>query len=139
MTTERWVPRIADEAPARPFWEYVKARELRIQRCNECGRMRFPPSPTCANCLSDAAEWVRASGKGKVWSWVEFYQPYFRQVATELPYAVVMVELEEGPFMLSNLIGPASELSIGAPLEVVFDELTADVVIPKFRLAAPRR
>jgi len=116
------------------FWEGVKRQELVLQRCKECGKWLHPPRPMCPKCRSLETEWVPSTGKGTIHSWVIYREsphPGFKA-----PYAVVLVELEEGVRVVSNLLDVQPEaVSIGMPVEVVFDEVNEAVVLPKFRKA----
>ena len=130
------LPRITPDN--RPFWEGARRHELRLQRCEGCGRFRYPPGPVCPGCLSERAEWSRMSGRGAVSSWVVFHKAYFPAFADEIPYAVVQVELEEGPRLTANLVDvPPAEIRIGLPVEVVFDDVTPEISLPRFRRRAP--
>lgn len=125
------LPRIDERN--RPHWDGNVVGELRIQKCDDCGMLRFPASRWCACCLSDKASWQKASGKGNVWSWCIFHRAYFKGFEPDLPYAVVLVELEEGPRLYSNLVGvPHDRLRIGMPVRAVFEKATDDVVLAKF-------
>jgi uncharacterized OB-fold protein len=117
----------------RPFWDYARRHELRMQQCAACRRYRYPVSPVCADCDSDTYEWVRVSGRGKILSWVVFHRCYFPSFADEMPYNVAMIALDEGPVMVSNVLAPNDALRGNMPVEVVFEDATADVSIPKFR------
>jgi uncharacterized protein len=120
----------------RPFWDYARRHELRMQRCTSCQRYRYPVSPVCADCDSGAYEWSRVSGHGKIVSWVVFHRCYFPSFADEMPYNVAMIALDEGPIMVSNVLAPNDSLRGSMPVEVVFEDATADVSIPKFRPVA---
>lgn len=114
-----------------PFWEYARNGELRVQRCDDCGHLRLPPGPVCPQCWSTQATWTRTSGRGRVQSWVVYRRPYLE--AFEVPYAVVLVELEEGPRYEANLFDCEPEAIVaGMPVEVVF-VTEGDVVLPQFR------
>lgn len=90
----------------------------------------------CAKCGSFNWEWSRSSGKGKVFSWTTAIQPMMPQFAGEVPYSPVIVELEEGVRMVTWLTDvKADDLRLGMPVEVVFDDVTSDVTLPKFRRA----
>ena len=129
------LPRITVEN--RPFWEATKRHELRLQRCTECGRFRYPPAPVCPDCLGERADWARVSGRGKVTTWLIFHKAYFPSFADDVPYNVVQVELEEGPRLTANLVGMANDrITIGMPVDVIFDDVTPEVTLPRFR---PRR
>ena len=126
------LPRITPDN--RPFWEAARRHELRLQRCGECGQVWYPPGPVCPGCLSERSEWHRLGGRGKVSSWVVFHQKYFESFAADIPYNVVQVELEEGPRLLANLVGvPYDAIEIGMPVAVVFDDVTPEISLPRFR------
>jgi len=116
------------------FWEGVNRGELVIQRCRNCGAWAHPPRPMCPGCRSLEREWARSQGKGIVVSFVTYREashPGFR-----VPYSVVLVELEEGVRLVSNLVGvQPEEIRIGMPVEVVFDRISEEIVLPKFRKA----
>jgi uncharacterized OB-fold protein len=132
MTYEKPLPKPTKED--RPFWEAAKRHELVLPRCRECGHVWFPPYLSCNRCLSSDREWVRASGRGTVWGMIEMAQNYLPAFAGDLPYNVVLVELEEGPMMFSNVVGLANDqIRIGMPLEVVFEDVTEEFALPKFR------
>jgi len=131
---EKLLPRI-DEMN-RPYWEGAKRHELLLQKCQECGHYRYPPGETCPSCLSDRLEWVKVSGRGSVYTWTVFHQAYHPAYKDGIPYAVVAVELEEGPRMVTNLVNCRIEdIKMGMPVEVVFDDVTEEVSLPKFRPA----
>ena len=116
------------------YWEATKRHELVLQKCMECGHYRYPPGDTCPSCLSDRLEWVETRGRGTVYSWVVFHQIYHPAFAEDIPYTVVAVELEEGPRLVTNLLDCKPEdIEVGMPVEVVFDDVTDDITLPKFR------
>ncbi len=118
----------------RPYWEGLVRRELRLQRCNKCSRVWYPPGPWCPACWSEDHTWSALSGRGRVSSWVVFHQAYFPSFADELPYNVAEVELDEGPRLLTNLVDVAEdEIRIGLPVEIVYDTVVEDVTLAKFR------
>jgi len=118
----------------RPYWDALKQRELRLQKCAGCGKVWYPPSPLCPACWSREFTWERLSGRGRVNSWVVFHQSYFRGYDNELPYNVAEVGLEEGPRLLTNLVGVKNdEIRAGMPVEIVFDDVNAEVTLAKFR------
>lgn len=133
MTTPaKPLPEITPEMA--PFWEAARRHQLVVQRCASCGAYRFPARDLCSRCLSREATWVPVSGRGTVFSFTVMHQAVHPGFAAEVPYAVVSVELEEGARLLSNVVGcPASALQVGMPVEVVFEELTPEVTLPKFR------
>ena len=118
----------------RPFWDAAQRHELVVQRCGGCGARRFPARDVCSRCLSREATWVPVSGRGTVFTWAVMHQVYHPGFAGEVPYAVVVVELDEGARLVSNLVDcPVADVRAGMPVEVVFDDVTPDVTLPKFR------
>ncbi|WEX12444.1 OB-fold domain-containing protein [Chelativorans sp. AA-79] len=114
-----------------PFLDACKDRRLLLQCCLETKKFFYPPAPVSPYTGKRAWEWREASGQGSLWSFVVFHQNYFAGFADEIPYAVVMVELDEGPFLLTNLRGAtASDLTIGQRVKVVFDE--GETSLPHF-------
>lgn len=123
-----------------PYWDGLKRREVTLQRCNACHKLWYPPGPFCPDCWSRSCTWEKLSGRGKVNSWVIFHQAYFSSVKDEIPYNVAEVELDEGPRLLTNLVGiESADIEIGMPVEVVFDDVTEDVTLAKFRPAGMRK
>ena len=105
------------------FWEFTKDKDFRLQRCDECGKFRWPPSPSCDRCLSEAFNWVAASGRGRLLSWVVFRRQYFHEYPSGHP--VGLVELEEGPLFITIPVDADGEplmggkgLAEGIPMEV---------------------
>ncbi|HEX7854208.1 MAG TPA: Zn-ribbon domain-containing OB-fold protein [Sphingobium sp.] len=120
----------------RLFWDKARAGELWLPRCVDTGRVFFPPR-AFSPFTGGAVDWVRASGRATLASYVIVHRPA-PGFEGEVPYIVAMAALEEGPHLLTNLPGaPAdpSGLVIGAPLELVFEERDG-IVLPQFRLAA---
>jgi uncharacterized OB-fold protein len=117
-----------------PFFEAARRHELTVQQCAGCKTLRFPARGICSRCLSRESVWVPVSGRGTVFSFAVMHQAVHPGFAAEVPYAVVVVELEEGPRLLSNLVDCAlAGVRIGLPVEVVYDDVTPEVTLPKFR------
>jgi uncharacterized protein len=117
-----------------PFWEGARRHELRLQRCRQCGRHWFPPAHRCPECLNTDYEWAQASGRGKVWSWIVMWQRYFAAFQEAIPYNVAYVELDEGPRLITNIIDcDPEDLRCDLPVEVVFEDVTEEISLPKFR------
>jgi uncharacterized OB-fold protein len=116
------------------FYEYCKKHELRFQRCTDCGTWRHVPRDMCAKCGSFNWAWAQSSGKGKLFSWTTVMQPMLPQFADRVPYSPVVIEMDEGVRILSELVDvPNEELRLGLPVEVAFDDVTPEVTLPKFR------
>jgi len=117
-----------------PFWAACKNHELKIQRCGSCRAFRFPPAILCPECLSREVSWEKVSGRGKVFSFVVYRRLYHPGFEADLPYTVAVIELEEGARLLSNVIGiPPEQVTCDMPVEVVFEDVTPEVTLPKFR------
>jgi uncharacterized OB-fold protein/acyl dehydratase len=115
-------PRPALTHDNRFFWEGIEARELRIQRCDGCGRLRHPPGPMCPSCHSLASSHVVASGRGEVYSWVVAHHPPIPPF--EYPNLIALVALEEGTRIVANLLGVApADVRAGMRVRAVFDEV----------------
>ena len=126
------IPTVTPEM--RPFYEAAKRHELAMQRCDSCGVHRFPAREMCSHCLSSNSSWVKVSGKGEVFSFNVMHQVYHPGFAAEAPYAVVLVKLAEGAKLNTNLVGvKPHDIKIGMPVEVVFEDITDEVTLPKFR------
>jgi uncharacterized OB-fold protein len=118
---------------SQPFWEGCRRHELLIQRCALCHAFWFPPSILCQECLSTEWNWTKTSGRGRVYSFVVFHRIYHTGFASEIPYVVAVVELEEGPRLMSNIIGcDPHTVHCEMPVEVVFEDVSEAVTLPKF-------
>ncbi len=117
------------------FWRRARQRELVLQRCGPCREFTFPPRPTCVFCGSPEREWVSVSGRGTIANFTITHQPLHPSLRGKTPWAVVEVELEEGVRMITNVVNcPPGELSIGVPVEVVFEDVSEQITLPKFRV-----
>ena len=132
MTPGKPLPRIGPDTA--PFWAAARTGKLRLPGCASCGRVHWPAGPICPFCLSDAIAWRDASGRGTVSTFTVIHKAWFAAFAEEVPYNVVQVELEEGPRIITNLVDvPPGGLTIGLAVEVVFDAVTPEVTLPRFR------
>ena len=118
----------------KPFWDYCRQHELRMQKCSQCSQLFYPPSALCPHCHSMKSEWVKLSGKGKVFSFVIVRQAPHPAFAKDAPYVVAIIETAEGPRFASNVIGcKPEEVKIDMPVEVVFEDVNKDIALPKFK------
>ena len=121
-----------------PFWEATKRGELSIQRCKDCRNEMFPPRLYCTSCMSQNTEWVKASGKGKIYSYSVAYEYPPTRVARFLsvPYIIALVDLEEGVRMITTIVGCKPEdVKIGSDVEVEFQDIGEGVALPRFKPA----
>jgi len=124
-----------DDASA-PFWDACARHELVIQKCSTCNTFRHPPRPMCPSCRSFEHEWVRAAGRGVIWSWVVAHPPLLPAFAEIAPYSVVVVELEEGVRMIGRLLGIANDdIREGLPVIADWEDLDEDVALAAWRPA----
>jgi uncharacterized protein len=118
-----------------PYWQAAKRHEFVAQQCRACGYVHLPPGPVCTNCLSVDQDWILLSGKGTIYSFGVYHQLWHPGFKEEIPYNVALIELAEGPQIISQVVGCKNEaLSCGAPVEVTFEDITSKITLPKFRL-----
>ena len=128
---ERFIPRATPETLH--FWEGAKRGELLLQRCDSCHEAYFPPRPFCPHCASRSVSVFRASGRATLYSYVINERP---APGFDAPYAIAVVELEEGPRMMTNIADSPQTpeaLVLDMPLEVRFEELSPEISLPLFR------
>lgn len=133
MAGQRPLPKPTPET--RHFWEGTKAGQLWIQRCEECAHRYFPPRPFCPACGSRSVTVVGASGRATLYSYVIHHRP---RPGFEPPYAIAVVELEEGPRMMTNIVEceqTPEALELDMRLEVTFEAQNDEVTLPFFRPA----
>lgn len=135
-----WTKPLPHPTPlSQPFWDGTKARELRLQRCGACGAYRFPPVLLCRECLAEEHEWAPTSGTGTVWSYVIQHRPATPAFVDDLPYVVAIVELDEGPLMLTNIVGCAPDaVEVGMRVQVTYVDASDTITLYPFTpVAAP--
>ena len=131
--SERAIPKPTPET--QHYWDGTKAGELRLQRCKSCDGAYFPPRPFCPECSSRDVEVFTASGKATLYSYVI---NHMKSPGFEPPYAIAVVELEEGPRLMSNIVDcpqTPEALVLDMPLEVTWEVLTDEITLPQFRPA----
>lgn len=133
-TIKKPKPRPAPESL--PYWQAARDHRLALPKCDDCNQYWFPPSRTCPHCLSTSFSFENVSGKGKVYSFVTFHRVYRPAFENDVPYVVALVELDEGPRLLTNILGVAyDQVKCDMRVEVVFDDYDSEISIPKFRPA----
>ena len=119
-------------ALSQPYWDACRKGELLLQRCLDCAEFQFYPRIMCSSCGGGNLEWQPSSGKGIVASFTVVQ----RGITTDYPapYVVALIDLEEGPRMMSSLTGVAAEqVRVGAAVEVTFTDWSEDIAVPEFR------
>ena len=126
-------PPLAD-AVTLPFWQAAAEHRLVVQRCTACGHTRLPPAPICPECRSANADWQPVSGRGEVYTYTVVHRPI--AAGQPLPFVIAVIALEGGGGVrvISNLVGvEPGDLVIGLPVEVVWEDMSAELAIPRFR------
>jgi uncharacterized OB-fold protein len=125
------VPTITPEAA--PYWEGARRGKLLLQRCGACGALRFYPRTLCPSCWSDRVEWTEASGRGSVHSFTVIHRAPTPAFASQVPYVVALIDLQEGPRMMANVIGDgARDLRIDDAVRVTFEQRAGGFMLPQF-------
>lgn len=142
MTTETAMPEFAPAPPptelTEPFWAGGLAGELRLQQCANCGHLRYPVSTICPVCWSDTCAWTPLSGRGTVQSYIVFERAYHEAWAGQVPYVVALIELDEGPVLVSNVVGVEPvQVRVGQPVKVTFARRSQSAALPQFTPVTP--
>ena len=117
----------------RAFWDAVQQRRLVMPRCEVCGRLTFPPTVACPHCGASAFAWTDVSGRGTVYSFVVYHRVYHPAFKDKVPYVLAVIALDEGPRMVSNVVGiPTGDVRCEMPVRVVYEEVRDGFLIPKF-------
>ena len=115
------------------YWAGCARGALMLQRCADCRAFRHPPRPMCPKCRSMRSEWVVSEGAGEVHSYTVVHHPSAPSLRDAVPYGIVLVEMDEGPRIISNMVDvPPEELCIGMRVRVTFREVAPGVSLPKF-------
>jgi uncharacterized OB-fold protein len=127
-------PRPVLEGMTGEYYEFCGRGELRFQRCDACGVWRHPPRVLCAACGSPRWSWAPSTGRGTVFTWTVVHQAMHPAFGAEVPYAVIVVETDEGVRVVANLRdAPPDALRLGLPVEVAFEALDDTLTVPMFR------
>lgn len=129
------LPMPASNADSEPYWQAAREGKLVLQQCVACGLKRFLPRHLCPVCWSDQTQWVEATGRGTIHTVTTVRRAPSQAFREKVPYVVALIDLEEGPRMMSNIVGPnAGEAHIGQAVEVTF-ETRVGGAIPQFKIA----
>ena len=120
----------------RPFWDGCREGKLLLQYCDVCQRHQFYPRMYCMQCGSKELRWVEASGRGVIYSYTVIRQNKSPEFVNDTPYNLAIVQLEEGPRMMSNIVDiDLDDLRVDLPVTVVFDSVSDTISLPRFRPA----
>lgn len=122
------------------YWDSVKAHAMQLQKCADCGQFIFYPRAVCPGCFSRNLRWTPVSGRGKIYGFTINMgrHPSTAAFGADVPYVIALVELEEGPRMMTNIVGvePSPEhVKVGMDVVVQYDDVTDTVTLPKFKPA----
>jgi len=135
-------PLPAPDPDSQAFWDACKQHELRAQRCSGCGRFRWPPASVCPECYSWSFEWVKLPGTGRVYTFVVPHYVAVPAFVDDAPYVIGHISLDgtdDRVHLISNVVNcPWEKVYVGMPVEVVFDDVTAEMTLPKFRPVEPK-
>jgi uncharacterized OB-fold protein len=136
MTRAQGCPQ--EEEPTRltaPFWRAARERRLLLQRCPECGMLRWPPRPICPTCWRPAEDddWTEVGQMGEIWSFVVYHKAFDPIFSDKIPYNVTCVKLDAGPIFISNVVD-GNDLMIGSRVTAFFDDVSSDLTLVKFQL-----
>lgn len=134
MAHERELPQVEDET--RPYWEAARQGRLLVKRCNACGVVHHYPRPFCPSCWSEDVEWLDASGRGTLYTYSVVFRNDLAPFDQWGAYVPAIVELDEGPRLMTNIVGAEpADLAVGMPVVVEFRELSDEWAAPVFRPA----
>ena len=124
-------------ADSAPYWEGAREGKLLLQRCEACQALRFFPRYLCTECGSEKTRWIEASGRGTVHSFTIVHRAAFPEFQARTPYAIALIDLAEGPRMMTNVVGEdALNVEIGDAVDVTFEDRGIDgAKIPQFQRA----
>lgn len=132
MAYDKPLPRPTSDT--KPFWDGCRRHELHFQKCLQCDHIRWPPSILCPFCHSQDTAWIRAEGKGKIYTYAIYHRAFHKGFEQDLPYITAVIELKEGPHFLSNIIDCDPEaVHINMAVELAWEDRVEQFSIPKFR------
>lgn len=124
-------------ALTQPYWDAARQGELRLQHCQACGHWQFYPRPFCLSCESDHLQWQRTSGLGTVYTFTVNHRAPNPFMKARLPYVVAIVQLDEGPRLMANVLNAQpGQMAIGKRVQVCFEQASEDITLPQFALLA---
>lgn len=119
----------------RPFWEAAKAHRLMLQQCGGCKKYIHYPRALCPYCHGDELEWKDVSGEGTIHTFTVARRPAGPTFKEDVPYVIALIDLKEGPRMMSNIVtDDVDAVKIGQAVQVFFDDVSEEVTLPKFKV-----
>ncbi|VWX49945.1 Zn-ribbon domain-containing OB-fold protein [Novosphingobium sp. 9U] len=133
MSNQKPTPAVDPESV--PYWQALTEERLIVKACAECGKSHFYPRELCPHCHSDQLSWTDVSGLGEIYSFTVCRRPAGPAFSDETPYVVAIVELDEGPRMMSRITGDPEAVRIGQRVKVRFERQSDELTLPFFELA----
>lgn len=136
METELLPPTVNPDSA--PYWDGAREGRLMIRKCSDCGATHFLPRHLCPECWSDRLEWIESAGRGTVHSFTVIRRASVPEYSGRVPYVLALIDLEEGPRMMANIVGDdALETALGDPVRVVFETRGKEgAKVPQFQRKA---
>lgn len=129
---KKFISPVVDRDTA-PYWDHLRNHELKLQRCEHCDKFRFPPTPACPHCGELGGDWQTLSPRGKLCTWTEVFHPLDPRLKDEVPFILVLVDMDDGPRIGGRLIGAdAAKLHIGMSVVARFDDLDDQLTVVNF-------
>jgi uncharacterized OB-fold protein len=125
------------QAPATAaFWQAARAARLVVQKCANCGYLRWPPGPACPQCLSPEGDWTQVRASGTLLTYCVYRRAFSPAFAADVPYAVGYVQLDDGPRLYGTMVGELDALEVGLPVSAVFDPVTPEVTLVHWAISS---
>lgn len=138
MSYDKPLPKINPDN--QPFWEGCRRHELRFQQCSHCGHVRWPPADLCPQCHATEINWLTSRGTGRVYTFAVYHTAFHPGFTADLPYTVAVVALDEGPHLLTNIVGcRPGEVKCDMPVAVVWEDIDEKTTLPKFKPASGKQ
>jgi uncharacterized protein len=137
MSNETAYPAPLPNADSKVFWEAAAREELVFRRCCDCGKPHYPPRHLCPSCWSDKLEWTPSAGKGVIYSFTVMHRAPMPAFAGRVPYVVALIDLDEGPRMMANILGDdALATKVGDRVAACYEARAEGSKVPQFRRVA---
>ncbi len=130
---ERYIVHPEVDQDSEPYWQSLREHEAKLQKYPECGRFRFPPSPSCYYCGTPGGKWEPIRGNGTIHTWIVIHHPIDKRLAGEVPFVVALVDLEEGPRVAGRLLQANREsVRVAMPVRVRYDDMDDQLTLLNF-------
>lgn len=131
---ERFIVYPEVDVDSETYWQSLREHKAKLEKCGNCGRFRFPPSPSCYYCGTPGGSWQEISGKGTIYSWTVIHHPIDKRLASEVPFTIALVELEEGPRVAGRLTGcDSQQLKCGMPVRIIYTDMDEKLTLLNFK------